>query len=128
MGKPATILLHLTEIEKIKDKYSIVLKVDDKLVKTNCTRNLKRKDIEKSEKDLFFRERHCELTNHNFISIKRNNIKDLYHFVEIPTKDKITGREEEKKITVSIENQSNKSCFVNRSFPVVMRNRQVNCI
>ena len=55
VGKPAAVLLHLTEIEKINDKYSIVLKVDDKLVKTNCTRDLEKKNLKNLKKSYLLR-------------------------------------------------------------------------
>ncbi len=120
-GKPAVILLHLTQTENIREKYSIALKVDGKPIKTKCSGKIEEKEIKEKNLKISFKERYCELTDHDLRDIKRENLKNLYHFVEILTRDKITGRAERKKITVSVEDQSHKSCSASQSFSVVIR-------
>lgn len=123
-GKPAAVLIKLKLSEQFEELYSIGLQINGNKINTSCSKNLEQRDIEKNNLKLTLEPRRCELKEGEFIRLQRRvarkNIKNLYHFIELPTQDEISSIVEEQEISVSIEDQNRNICS-SKSFSVFMR-------
>lgn len=123
-GKPAAVLIKLNLPEQLEKPYSIGLQINNKKINTKCSIELEKANIEEKNLKFNLKQRRCKLKEGSFKrlqrKIKKDNIKSLYYFVELPTQNEIFNRVEKKEVSLFIEDQNQNPCS-NINFSVFMR-------